>query len=463
MPGASKKKKRAKVVYDSSSGPRRVTFQKINKTPTERERARRKELELLAGTFIIIILLILSLADVITAALPSAVREDYVYSAEPGLASDDEASETARLAFTQPAPGEEGFDFSHAGAEGIFHSVVHNILHRKHHRDPRTRQNRVQERVNSWRKQLSRLKRAYLHWKAHGPPEAAEEGGWAMTVCSLRGIRDELFQHTTDSQSLNEALAYHGVIGATPDDPRIAFTFHCLETYRQLHRACPRLSIEAFCRATQNLHRRPPKYYLSRQFSWAYDVYLDILRAIDTDVDAALNRCNPEIQAKLLCAPCMYRLEEDAPLRPSMLIACDGNNSLKLIDPSFRVGQVRLDDRKLPSFRFLEPEDVDIFKDDEAQFPAPLEGSTTTETTPAHESLDTETTAPVDDFPWLNANELDEEAQVQLRACAERWRAAAPDAKKKMFELFAVAGVFVTVCQHGHVLLVCDMIRSGEL
>ncbi|KIY46979.1 hypothetical protein FISHEDRAFT_46279 [Fistulina hepatica ATCC 64428] len=364
-------------------------------------------------------------------------------------------------------------------------SHLHRI--RKHHRDPRTRQNRVQERVNSWRKQLSRLKRAYLHWKAHGPPEAAEEGGWAMTVCSLRGIRDELFQHTAGSQSLNEALAYHGVIGATPDDPRIAFTFHCLETYRQLHRACLRLSIEAFCRATQNLHRRPLKYYLSRQFSWAYDVYLDILRAIDTDVDVALNRCDPEIQAKLLCAPCMYQLEEDVPLRPSMLIACDGNNSLKLIDPSFRVGQVRFDDRKLPSFRFLEPEDVDVFKDDvawarnrtasdklpgsqpranvpsestqEAQISASLEASTSAETlTTSDGPAAAEASASLDDIPWLNANELDEEAQVQLCACAERWRAAAPDAKKKMFELFAVAGVFVTVCQHGHVLLMCDMI-----
>ncbi|KIY53647.1 hypothetical protein FISHEDRAFT_32875, partial [Fistulina hepatica ATCC 64428] len=322
---------------------------------------------------------------------------------------------------------------------------------------------RVQRRVNSWRKQLSALKRAYLHWKAHRPPEATVEGvggGWAVTVCSLRGIRNKFFQPIPDSQSLNEMLAYHGVVGATPENPQMAFTFNCLEMYCQLHRACLRLSIEGFCRAIQNLHHRPQNFYLARQFSWAYDVYLDVRCAIDADVDAALNRHNPEVQAMLLCAPCMYRLEEDVPLRPSILVACDGNNSLKLIDPSFRVGDMRLNDCKLPSFRYLEAEEVDIFKDDEVQPPAataPSSGEAT------HGDLDAGACTSLDDIPWLNANELEEETQVQLRACAERWRAAAPGAKKKMVELFAVSGVFVMVCQHGHALLICDMIRSGEL
>ena len=32
-----------------------------------------------------------------------------------------------------------------------------------------------------------------------------------------------------------------------------------------------------------------------------------------------------------------------------------------------------------------------------------------------------------------------------------------------MFALFAVAGIFLAVCRHGHVLVICDMIHSGEL
>ncbi|KIY48270.1 hypothetical protein FISHEDRAFT_43570 [Fistulina hepatica ATCC 64428] len=52
---------------------------------------------------------------------------------------------------------------------------------------------------------------------------------------------------------------------------------------------------------------------------------------------------------------------------------------------------------------------------------------------------------------------------AKVDACVERWRAAGPDARKKAVELFAVAGIFITLCRHGHVLVMCDMIRSGEL
>ncbi|KAF8195179.1 hypothetical protein K438DRAFT_2126983 [Mycena galopus ATCC 62051] len=32
-----------------------------------------------------------------------------------------------------------------------------------------------------------------------------------------------------------------------------------------------------------------------------------------------------------------------------------------------------------------------------------------------------------------------------------------------MFALFAISGIFLSVCCHGHVLVICDMICSGEL
>jgi len=67
-----------------------------------------------------------------------------------------------------------------------------------------------------------------------------------------------------------------------------------------------------------------------------------------------------------------------------------------------------------------------------------------------------------EDVAWLNVTEIDELAQC-VNTCVERWRNAGPEARKKMFTLFAVAGIFLAVCRHGHVLVVCDMIRSGEL
>jgi hypothetical protein len=72
-----------------------------------------------------------------------------------------------------------------------------------------------------------------------------------------------------------------------------------------------------------------------------------------------------------------------------------------------------------------------------------------------------------DDVAWLNVDELTAEETDELpkclNTCVERWKAAGPEACKKMFTLFAVAGIFISVCRYGHVLLICDMIRSGEL
>ena len=68
----------------------------------------------------------------------------------------------------------------------------------------------------------------------------------------------------------------------------------------------------------------------------------------------------------------------------------------------------------------------------------------------------------VEEVAWLNVNEHDDLAKC-LDTCVDRWRNAGPEAQKKMFALFAVAGIFLAVCRHGHVLAICDMIRSGEL
>ena len=53
--------------------------------------------------------------------------------------------------------------------------------------------------------------------------------------------------------------------------------------------------------------------------------------------------------------------------------------------------------------------------------------------------------------------------QVDVATCVERWCNAGPEAWKKMFALSAVTGIFVCLCHHGHPLVMCDMIWSGEL
>jgi hypothetical protein len=68
----------------------------------------------------------------------------------------------------------------------------------------------------------------------------------------------------------------------------------------------------------------------------------------------------------------------------------------------------------------------------------------------------------VEEFTFLNDAE-DSDLSQKVADCVNRWRNAGPEARKKMFSLFAIAGIFLFVCRHGHVLVICDMIRSGEL
>ena len=67
------------------------------------------------------------------------------------------------------------------------------------------------------------------------------------------------------------------------------------------------------------------------------------------------------------------------------------------------------------------------------------------------------------DDAHLEAAEVDGTPEEVASVCVERWCNAGPEARKKMFALFAVSGIFVSLCRHGHILIMCDMIRSGEL
>ena len=105
--------------------------------------------------------------------------------------------------------------------------------------------------------------------------------------------------------------------------------------------------------------------HLAEQLSSAYDCYLEIIRAVDVRVQQALGR-DQNWKSRHICPPCMYKLADKPPMKYSMLATMDGNNSLKLVDSTFRSGSSRLDDRMSTSSRWITPEDVDRFKDEVA-------------------------------------------------------------------------------------------------
>lgn len=47
--------------------------------------------------------------------------------------------------------------------------------------------------------------------------------------------------------------------------------------------------------------------------------------------------------------------------------------------------------------------------------------------------------------------------------CEERWHNMVNDVSSKMWGIYEQTGVFVCICRHSMVLLITDMIESGEL
>ncbi|KAI1781971.1 hypothetical protein LXA43DRAFT_907171 [Ganoderma leucocontextum] len=246
------------------------------------------------------------------------------------------------------------------------------------------------------------------------------------------------FRRESATEGVNVILAREGYLGTSPVSPTVAIAFQTLEAYRQLHRVCPRLSLQAQVRVLCYLHALPYQRTLVDQFSIAYDQYLDILEGIDSRVRQRLGQDGENWRMLNACAPCLYKLEDEPQLKYSLLVSVDGNQSLKLVDSKFRNGVSRLDSRRVPGNLFIPEEIVDLYKDEVSNAKRVL------------------------DHVIENGDVADSSSEA-MSICEERWRNAGPEARKKMFALFAVSGVFVCLCRHGQVLIMCDMIRSGEL
>ncbi|KAK1216235.1 hypothetical protein PQX77_021149 [Marasmius sp. AFHP31] len=355
-----------------------------------------------------------------------------------------------------PPPGQEGLDHSHSG-QAIFEDVVSQLLsHSNRRADDRTRRDRTEKQNQSWARQHDALVDAYLQYKEFGPQQGQRHDIiQSIQAVSLDRYTYVDYPHFQDSASINESLVFHGYLGGSPEQPTVAFEIKTLAIYRQLHRVCPGLSIDAFSRALQHIHGIPRHSHLEDQLRVAYDQYLAMERDIDDQCKRFLGRDSDTYATQNICAPCTYELEEEEPLHPRILLSIDGNNSLKMVDSEHKHGEARTDTRKIPDPRWLEADDVDVFKDEvqNAQKKLKRKGAQDPSTAPQ---------ADTDEIAWLNVNET-QDLKSCVNTCVERWRAAAPEDQKRMFAFFSVTGIFVAVCRHGHLYLMCDMRKSGEL
>jgi hypothetical protein len=208
----------------------------------------------------------------------------------------------------------------------------------------------------------------------------------------------------------------------------------------------------------------PFKSYLSRQFSIAFDLYLSILNHVDRLVQVSLERDAADYRIKHLCPPCTYILEGEEKLKFSMLYTVDGNDSLKRIFRREEAPEQREEAQK-PVTAAQNPTTA-------AQTPTTTEGEERPLLGPSNELKDSRTAGR---GVYLTREQVDEWAKEVLleempgfdyeddNPCAERWRNMKTELTTKMWGVFEETGLFLALCRHGFVLLLVDMVQSGEL
>jgi hypothetical protein len=263
-----------------------------------------------------------------------------------------------------------------------------------------------------------------------------------------QGSKNIIVDHISGDPFVTAAIVRYGLIPCSPYKPTTAFAIRLLEFYRISHNRCPHFSVHAFIKTLCDLQSSSFKAYLCRQFSISYDLYLRIRAGTDKRLQIALKRNTPDWRLQNVCPPCTYELEDEPKLEFRMLYTVDGNDSLKRI--------IRREDP--PHSSAVE----------EPALPAQIILGA------SRESIDTrEIIADI----YLSNDQVDQWSKETLAVlcpsynedenddnpCAERWRNMRTAFTAKMWGVFHETGLFLALCRHGFVLLLVDMIRSGEL
>jgi hypothetical protein len=255
------------------------------------------------------------------------------------------------------------------------------------------------------------------------------------------------------------SLVGQGLIPCAPWTPKLAVATCVLEMFRVAKLRCPHLGVQAWVKTLGDLHGLEFKPYSAQQFTTCFDVYLEILKTVDDRVNEALGRGAPDWRLKNCCPACTYKLEGEAKLIFEMLVTGDGNDSLKRVlmkekgefddhGVPRRGGCERPDPRAADAGGdyFLTRDKVDMWSKEVLKqvVKEPVRLTSTISTASSH-------------LPQTGDD------PSQASECQERWKNMSEDITAKMWGIFDETGIFVALCRHGFVLMIADMVKSGEL
>ncbi|KAJ7472491.1 hypothetical protein FB451DRAFT_1339449 [Mycena latifolia] len=297
--------------------------------------------------------------------------------------------------------------------------------------DWRTRRDRTERRNLVFQDQMPQMLAAYFRMCAEAElpirPATEEEHDaveeiYELTVVDMFDTSSVEVKLDPRANGIAPALILQGIMPCVPWEPTVAIKIRVLEAYRVTHVRCPQLAIQ----------NRPLKLQgRSHIFSIAYNLYLDLRRRTDERVMHALDR-DSFWRLKHACPACMYKLEGEDALIFSILTTMDGNDSLKrdeADDPMLAKSRERVDNRDAGDGYYISREKVDKWAKSRLGEQLPMQSGNADEDNP----------------------------------CADHWKNMINDVTSKMWGIFDETGVFLALCRHGFVLLLADMIKSGEL
>ncbi|KIO07397.1 hypothetical protein M404DRAFT_23899 [Pisolithus tinctorius Marx 270] len=219
--------------------------------------------------------------------------------------------------------------------------------------DHHMRQDRIIQHSQAFDLQMPALTHSYLEWnhaqalmparghfaervEAEDLGNGSSAGTWrfcakGVTDGNHLGAEKVNLVISADDSYITSALVRQGFVPCSPIRPSMAITINALKLYRVARLRSLHFSIQAFVKTICDLQGVAFQRYLSRQFSIALDLYLNILNGVEALIMEALSRTSNDWRLQHACPACTYELKDEPCLKFKILYAMDSNNSLKHI------------------------------------------------------------------------------------------------------------------------------------
>ncbi|KAJ7824184.1 hypothetical protein B0H14DRAFT_3088802 [Mycena olivaceomarginata] len=348
--------------------------------------------------------------------------------------------------------GSERIELSHAGGElrqSIEEEMEEEIIVDRRW-DWRTRRDRTNRLNQQFIAQMLEMLKAYMRWCESvetGRERSTSAEVWTITVVDMFSTDKRDVSLDPQGGGITPALIMEGLIPCAPFRPSVAITVKVLEVYRVAHTRCPQLAIQSFVKTLCDLHGTPYLPYLRKQFSICYDLYLDLRRNSEKTVLKSLGCDSFSWRLKHACPACMYKLKGEAKLIYDILVAMDGNNSLKRV---LRRCKVHSDGDTGMGAEFVLGKSKEYTDNWDAGENYYCDREKVNEWSEQR-------------IAEMMPKEAIEVPSDEPNPCADRWKNMVEDITAKMWGIFDETGIFLCLCRHGFVLMIVDMIKSGEL